>query len=350
MTRDNVWTTDQGEIPITVSAPHIEVANDGGVDREWVAEPETYHSGEETPRPQEVTNVMNSIGEMASLIDSRLASKNIRQSVKNIIDEKMLTDLKTKINNVLIDETKRSKTTGTCSFFKDGKLYQANLTEYVDVEGAVASWTKQLSENMAYVMMEQVQEYYRKCVKVLNEVNAKISVFVSPPDLALTMKYDIKVGSYYSERNKKLYITYTLPFVYHPKYVNGAPIVRPKIEPRHVYIIFPYISFLDAGVQKMALQTGNICLITSDMKTFPHYHYNNPLPISDFTQANSCWGSVKFNSFYEVNQLPALRDHLQLTLENINKGSPYTHDPEGLPRLGSIVCDTDPDKKIEWIG
>jgi hypothetical protein len=317
MTR-NIWTTDDEGNQID--------------ERSWTT-------------PPEISEIANSIGEMTSACDSRVASAEIKGNIQKMIDTKMMTELKEKIVKVLNDESKSQKTSGECSFFKDGKLYKGNFTKYVDIEDTISGWIKQLSEDMSYIMMEQVNEYYRKCARLLNEVNSKISVFVTPPDLKLAMQYNIKVGSFYDEARKKLYVTYALPFVYHPKYVNGYPIVSPRIPAKQVYIVFPYVSFLDQGVQKMALQVSYISLVDINMKTVPHYHNNSMEPIV-FVNAGSCWGHIRFESYYSVEALPALRDSLQLVLENINKDSPYNRSPQGLPSLDEIKVDTT--KGVVW--
>lgn len=295
--------------------------------------------------PPEIAEIANSIGEMTSACDSRVASNEIKGNIQKMIDSKMMAELKEKIVKVLNDESRSQKTSGEVSFFKDGKLYKGNFTKYVDVEDTISGWVKQISEDMSYVMMEQVNEYYRKCSRILNEVNSKISVFVTPPDLKLAMQYNIKVGSFYDETHKKLYVTYVLPFVYHPKYVDGYPIVSPKIPAKNVYIVFPYVSFLDQGVQKMALQSGYVTMVDDKMNTIPQYHNNSVEPVV-FVNANSCWGHIKFDSYYSVESLPALRDSLQLVLENINKGSPYNRHPQGLPSLDGIVVDSS--KGVVW--
>ena len=295
--------------------------------------------------PPEISEIANSIGEMTSAIDSRVVSGEIKANIKEAIDSKMLTELKDKISKVLNDESKSQKTSGDCSFFKDGKLYKGSFTKYADVEDAMSGWVKQISEDVAYVMLEQVNEYYRKCVRILNEVNSKISVFVTPPDLKFAMQYDIKVGSFYDEDHKKLYVTYVLPFTYHPKYVNGFPIISPKILAKNTYIVFPYVSFLDQGVQKMALQVSYISIVDANMRIIPHYHNNSIEPVI-FVNSSSCWGHIKFDSYYSVEKLPALRDSLQLVLENINKDSPYNRNPRGLPALEEIKVDSS--KGVVW--
>lgn len=295
--------------------------------------------------PPEVAEIANSIGEMTSACDSRVASNEIKGNIQKVIDSKMMMELREKIVKVLNDESRSQKTSGECSFFKDGKLYKGSFTKYVDVEDTISGWVKQISEDMSYVMMEQVNEYYRKCSRILNEVNSKISVFVTPPDLKLAMQHNIKIGSFYDETHKKLYVTYVLPFVYHPKYVDGYPITTPKIPAKNAYIVFPYVSFLDQGVQKMALQSGFVSLVDEQMKTIPQYHNNSVEPVL-FVNANSCWGNIKFDSYYSVESLPALRDSLQLVLENINKGSPYNRHPQDLPALDEIKVDTE--KGVVW--
>lgn len=303
------------------------------------------HGNAQWTTPPEINEIANSIGEMTSACDSRVASGEIKANIQKMIDSKMMLELKEKIVKVLVDESKSQKTSGECSFFKDGKLYKGNFTKYVDIEDTISGWIRQISEDMSYIMMEQVNEYYRKCVRILNEVNSKISVFVTPPDLKLAMRYNIKVGSFYDEAHKKLFVTYVLPFTYHPKYVDGFPIVKPKIPARDVFIVFPYVSFLDQGVQKMALQSNYVSLVDSSMKTIPHYHNNGVDPVV-FTNASSCWGRIRFESYYPVEELPKLRDSLQLVLENINKGSPYNRSPRGLPSLDEIRIDES--KGVVW--
>ena len=95
----------------------------------------------------------------------------------------------------------------------------------------------------------------------------------------------------------------------------------------------------------MALQSGYVTMVDERMNTIPQYH-NNSVEPTVFVNASSCWGHIRFDSYYSVEALPSLRDSLQLVLENINKDSPYNRHPQGLPMLDSIVVDTA--KGIVW--
>jgi len=93
------------------------------------------------------------------------------------------------------------------------------------------------------------------------------------------------------------------------------------------------------------LQSGYVSVVDDKMNTVPQYHNNSVDPVV-FVNANSCWGHIRFESYYSVEALPVLRDSLQLVLENINKSSPYNRHPQGLPSLDSITVDTA--KGVVW--
>lgn len=176
--------------------------------------------------------------------------------------------------------------------------------------------------NEAMKLISAQREEYERKERLMQEKLAKAApmpdVFMEHARKGLSMFKGDKAGE----------IKWLVRRTYWPKSVDRKAI-EPEFAKRFVTPVF--IMIVTSGKKVTSVSTRKL----AGLDLFDHYHQASP----------DCWGQWRWSRDWNTPEdIIAVADEAEAVLENINRGSIAKQEPQGLPRIDTLMKHLIPDK------